>query len=85
MSTFPKQIWAQLKNITIQDLEKALQKDGWKAEERRGATMGYRKDSQRRVVLHMHPKATKGPKLLKELLGKIGWTEADLRRLKLIK
>ncbi len=39
----------------------------------------------KRVSIHYHPKKTYGPKLLKKLLRQIGWTEDDLRRLKLIK
>jgi hypothetical protein len=35
--------------------------------------------------VHYHPKETYGPKLLKGLLEEIGWTEDELKRLKLIK
>ena len=33
----------------------------------------------------MHPKGTKGPKLMKGLLRTIGWSEDDLERLGLVK
>jgi len=62
---------------------------------------GYRKDpassdatiafikagsaGSKRVVIHYHPRKTYGPKLLKALLADIGWSEADMRRVKLIK
>jgi hypothetical protein len=36
-------------------------------------------------VIHYHPRKTYGPKLLTALLNEIGWTEADMRRVKLIK
>ena len=89
MSAYSKAVWSQLKNKTIQDIAKALEKDGWLRDETRGATQGYRHpdaDAKRnRVVLHMHPKATKSPRILKGLLDTIGWTEDDMRRLKLIK
>ncbi len=38
-----------------------------------------------RVGIHYHPKNQYGAKLLTELLDDIAWTEADLRRLKLIR
>ena len=97
MTSFSRDAWNQLKNKTIQDIQRALERDGWKKETRTGATIGYRHPTRpsphNRVVLHMHPKATKGPKLLKGLLGTIGWTgpvghhwmEDDLHRLKLIR
>ena len=90
MSTFDKAVWDQLRNKTIQDIARALKKDGWVKEATRGATQGYRnpeasKGENNRVVLHIHPKATKSPRILKGLLDTIGWTEADLIRLGLVK
>lgn len=38
----------------------------------------------KRIVIHDHPRKTYGPKLLKALLADIGWSEADMRRVKLI-
>ena len=64
-------------------------KDGWIKEGKRGAVQAYRKEveghSVVRVTIHYHPGKTYGVKLLKALLADIGWTEADLKRLKLIK
>ena len=89
MSTYPKAVWDQLKNTNIKDLAKALEKDGWIREETRGATQGYRHPERdganNRVVLHMHPGATKSPRILKGLLSCIAWSEDDLQRLGLIK
>lgn len=89
MTSLSRDAWNQLKNKTIQDIQRALERDGWQKETRTGATIGYRHptkaSSHNRVVLHVHPKATKGPKLLKGLLDTIGWTEDDLHRLKLIR
>ena len=89
MSVFRKAVWDQLKNKTIQDIARALERDGWIKEISRGATQGYRhpeaKAEHNRVVLHIHPKATKSPRILKGLLDTIGWTEADLIRLGLVK
>ena len=78
--------WNQLKNTTADELVKALKKDGWERDEERagGAILAFRKSSER-ITIHYHPKKTYGPKLLKGLLDKIGWSEKDLQRLKLIK
>ena len=85
MSTYSKSVWDQLKNKTIQDIAKALRKDGWVREEKRGATQGYRHPDRdagnNRVVLHIHPKASKSPKILKGLLDIIEWSEEDMERL----
>jgi len=80
-----KHIWNQLKNKTPDELISALFKDGWTLDETRGATRAYRHSDGRRIVIHYHPHKTYGPKLLKSLLSDIGWTESDLRRLKLVK
>jgi len=82
---FPKHVWDQLKNKTADDLISALNKDGWKPDEMAGAEQIYRHPDGRRVSIHYHPKKTYSPKLLKALLEDIGWTEDDMRRLKLIK
>ncbi len=52
-------------------------------EENKRGPLGYRNDKGQQVVLHMHPKATKGPKTLKGLLNAVQWTEYDLRPLKI--
>ena len=89
MSTYSQSVWNQLKNTTVQELANALDKDGWVREAGRDATIGFRHPDRdtnhNRVVLHMHPKGTKGPNLMKGLLRTIGWSEDDLERLGLIK
>jgi len=83
---FPKQVWDQLKNITADELIKALVKDGWVHDESSGAIQVYRHvDTGQRVTIHYHPQKTYGPKLLKGLLADIGWSIEDMKRLKLIK
>lgn len=77
--------WAQLKAITADDFIRALKKDHWSLDAMNGGSMQiYRKD-QRRVSVHYHPNKTFGPNLLKALLEDTGWTEAEMRQLKLIK
>ena len=86
-----RSVWDQLKAKTADDLIRALTKDGWVEEDRRGATRGFLKDTRngnggrQRVVVHYHPGKTYGANLLKALVQSAGWTEADLKRLKLIK
>lgn len=82
---FSKQVWDQLKAKTCDNLIAALQKDGWTHDESRGAVQVYRHGDGRRVTIHYHPKKSYRPKLLAGLLADIGWSEQDMRRLKLIK
>ncbi|MCK4761214.1 MAG: type II toxin-antitoxin system HicA family toxin [Candidatus Aminicenantes bacterium] len=81
---YPKQIWNQIKNISVEKLITALNRDGWVRDEKRGASLIYRRNKDR-ITVHYHPKKTYQPNLLKGMLDKIGWNEKDLRRLKLIK
>ena len=86
-----RSVWNQLKAIliTADELIRALEKDGWVDEDRRGATRGFVKNihggGRQRVVIHYHPGKTYGQKLLKALLDSTAWTDGDLKRLKLIK
>ncbi len=82
---FSKHVWDQLKNLTADDLISALTKDGWSSDESKGSVTIYRHHDGRRASIHYHPRKTYGPKLLKAMLDDIGWTEVDMRRLKLIK
>jgi predicted RNA binding protein YcfA (HicA-like mRNA interferase family) len=82
--SFKPNVWDQLRNKTADDLVAALLKDGWAEDAKQGASIAYLKGSAR-VTIHYHPQKTFGPKLLKALLSDIGWTDDDLRRLKLIK
>jgi predicted RNA binding protein YcfA (HicA-like mRNA interferase family) len=77
--------WRQIKNVTTNKLIRALEKDGWVQDETRGAVLVYRHPDGRRVTVHYHPSKTYGANLLKALLDDIGWTEDDMRRLKLIR
>ena len=83
---FPQHVWNQIKGLTADDLRKALERDGFTAEGKRGATLGFYKPGPppKRIVIHYHPNKTYGAKLLTALIVDAGWTEADLRRLKLI-
>ena len=86
---FSKHVWNQLRNTTADELISALERDGYTKDPASGdATIAYLKfvtPKAKRIVIHYHPRKTYGPKLLKALLSDIGWTEADMRRLRLIK
>ena len=96
MPPYSQQAWDQIRAITSRRLVRALERDGWERQKRKGRrgkkganTLTYRHPSrplvQNKVVIHPHPKKTMSAGLLKELLDCIGWTEADLVRLGLIK
>lgn len=88
---WPKHIWDQLKNKTAKDLIRALDRkdSGWTRVHIKGSRYVYynpnRPPNKRYVSIHFHPGKTYGRKQLQGLLDTIGWTEKDLRRLKLIK
>lgn len=82
---WPSHAWDQLKSLTVDELIRALEKDGWFLARSNGARRWYRHPSGRGVSIHYHARRTLSPKLLRQLLLTIGWTEADLRQLKLIK
>lgn len=83
--SFAPHIWGQLKSITAAELIKALEQDGWSCDTNGGSSFIYRHSDRRMVSIHFHPKKTYGPKMLKDLLNDIGWSEQDLKRLKLCK
>ena len=96
MTSYRRVVWDQLKNITKQQLIRAIERDGWIREETKGRqgkkganTLAYRHPDRppnaNRIVIHPHPKRTMSPSLLKDLLAVLGWTEEGLVRLKLIK
>jgi predicted RNA binding protein YcfA (HicA-like mRNA interferase family) len=85
---FPQNVWNQLKSITADELIAALKRDGYQQDPSgTDATIAYIKlgNPNKRIVIHYHPRKTYGPKLLKALLADIGWSESDMRRIKLIK
>jgi predicted RNA binding protein YcfA (HicA-like mRNA interferase family) len=85
---FSKHIWDQIKSITADELIAALRRDGFtKDPASKDATIAFIKSASpnQRVVIHYHPGKTYGPALLKGLIAHIGWSEADMKRLRLIK
>lgn len=84
MSAYASHVWDQLRSITADELVRALGRDGWAEDGKNGAIHGYKKGANR-ITIHYHSGKTYGPKLLKDLLAAIAWTEDDMRRLKLVK
>ena len=84
MAVYDKRVWSQIRAISVERLMRALRADGWEEEKSRSATRPFYKEG-RRVVIHFHPRKTFGPKILKGILESIGWSEEDLKRLKIIK
>ena len=59
---------------------------GWYRDETGSSATVYRNDNLGKIVsIHVHPHKTFGPRQLREILDDIGWTEEDLKRLKLVK
>ena len=90
MSTYSQAVWRQLKSKTIQEIKRALERDGWIEEPASGATAAFRHPSRtdpehNRVVLHIHPKKTMGQSLLKGLFDTMDWSVDDLVRLRLVR
>ena len=82
---YSQNTWNQLKNLSPKELMAALEKDGARPDVSRGAVLVYRYPNGKRVTIHFHPGKSYFRGTLKGLLDDIGWTEDDLRRLKLIK
>lgn len=87
---YPGPVWKQLKSLTADDLERALKKDGWLRDMDGGSMRIYVHPDETikprpRVSIHYHPHKTYGPKMLQALLIDIGWSEDQMRDLKLIK
>ncbi len=79
------EVWNQLKNISCDELIKALLRDDWFLYKSSGAVRTYKNPNGRKVTIHYHPQKNYGANLLRDLLKDIGWSEDDLKRLKLIK
>ena len=83
---FSKNAWEQLKNITADELISALIKDGFVPDAKLKAERIYRRPDGRKASIHYHTgNKGYGRGLLNALLEDTGWSEADMRRLKLIK
>ena len=73
------------RGLTARRLISALHEDGFKIQRTRGSHHIYRHSDGRRVVVAYHRLSDTFPiGTLRAMLADAGWTEDDLRRLKLI-
>jgi predicted RNA binding protein YcfA (HicA-like mRNA interferase family) len=79
------EVWSQIKNITADKLINALEKDGWNPHSTGGGSRRVFSKGVNLISIHYHPHKSYGPDMLRDLIRDIGWTEQDLKRLKLIK
>lgn len=91
---FAQNVWNQLKNLTKGELVSTLERDGWVLEKPSASSGAVRlyikydlnRKPLRRVEIHYHRSSeTMGAGLLKGILDDTGWTEKEMRRLKLTK
>ncbi|MDH3600475.1 MAG: type II toxin-antitoxin system HicA family toxin [Candidatus Tectomicrobia bacterium] len=81
----PSHLLRQLRNTSVQELVRALERDGFEYRRRRGGGRVYRHPDGRRTVIHYHNRSDTLPLgTLRSVLSGAGWTEDDLRRLRLI-
>ena len=86
---YSKSVRDQLKNITPRQIIQALNRDGWKEEVKKSGARGFSKQQNGRkyyLTIHYHPRKTYNAGFLSNFFEQqAGWTESDLRRLKLIR
>ena len=76
---------AHLRNITVRELTNALERDGFAYRRGKGASRVYRHQDGRRTVVHYHHGGDTLPLgTLRKVLEGAGWTDDDLRRLRLV-
>ena len=79
--------YGRLKSLSARRIVSALKRDGFVLDRQTGGHRHYLHPDDRRVTLTFHhPGQTFAPKTLKSMIElQARWSEADLRRLKLIK
>jgi predicted RNA binding protein YcfA (HicA-like mRNA interferase family) len=79
--------WASVRSLTARQIVNALLRDGFTLRSQSGSHRRYRHPDGRCVtVSYHHPGQTFPPKTLRSMLEEqAGWSEQDLRRLKLIR
>jgi len=77
--------YSRLRNVNAREIVSALNRDGFMWDRGGGSHQVYYHPDGRRVTVMMHGKSeTFRRKTLKSMIEQAGWTEDDLRRLKLI-
>jgi predicted RNA binding protein YcfA (HicA-like mRNA interferase family) len=81
----PPHLLQQLRTTSVQELVRALERDGFSYRRTRGGSRVYRHPDGRRAVVHYHRGSDTLPiDTLRSVLAGARWTEDDLRRLNLI-
>ena len=74
------------RGLTARELIRALHTDGFRITRTRGSHRIYRHADQRRVIVAYYRLSDTFPiGTLKDMIADIGWTDADLRRLGLLR
>jgi predicted RNA binding protein YcfA (HicA-like mRNA interferase family) len=78
--------YGPLRSLTARALVSALERDGFRLDRQRGSHRLYKHPDGRRVTVSFHrPGDTFAPKTLRSILElQARWTEADLKRVRLI-
>ncbi len=79
--------YAHLHSLTAREIISALTRDGFRPRSgRKGSHQRFQHLDGRRVTVTFHKSSdTFAPKTLKSMIEQARWTEADLKRLKLIR
>ena len=81
----PSHILRQLRNTSVQELIRALERDGFTYRRAKGAGRVYRHPDGRRTVIHYHHGSDTLPiGTLRSVLRGARWTVEDVRRLGLV-
>jgi predicted RNA binding protein YcfA (HicA-like mRNA interferase family) len=81
----PPHLLQQLRNTSVQELVRALERDVFSYRRTRGGSRVYHHPDGRRTVIHYHRAGDTLPiGTLRSVLAGARWTEEDLRRLGLI-
>jgi len=79
--------YRKLRSVTARQIISALIRDGFTLDRQSGSHQHYRHPDGRRVTITYHkPSQTFTPKTLKSMIEiQAGWSEKDLKRLKLLR
>ena len=77
--------YSKLRSLTAKKIISALIKNGFHFDRESGSHQQYLHPNKGRVTVSFHhPSDTFPPKTLKRIIQETGWTEKDLKRLKLL-
>ncbi|MDP6454017.1 MAG: type II toxin-antitoxin system HicA family toxin [SAR202 cluster bacterium] len=83
--TLPPDLIRRLRNTSVRELVRALERDGFVYRRTRGSGRVYRHEDGRRAVIHFHrPTDTLPIGTLRSVMAGTQWTQADIERLGLL-